>query len=244
MQLSFIPEMTWLVFGSLIFALIVFTTWRKTGNPLLLYAHVSFLFLPLFTFTFSVPCSMSWFTGLFQFCSIIWTKLAVYMIPFFIILSIIFGYVLLPVFYKYRLHAQAYSLLWLKKYAQMADIGNVHFYWFDTMTPKSFSIQNAIFMSQGMMELLSSKEIEAVILHELYHVQKCSGWKKFSTMLERFITPLAAFSTYHSHLAREESQADRFACSLQGTDKYIMLAKRKLEAYEHEIGRVDSILNS
>lgn len=229
------PDMVWLIFGSWLFAIAMFFAWRKLGNPLLLYVHVTFLFLPFFAFALSLPCSMPWSTSLFQFCSIMWTKLFIYIIPVFVILTILFGYVLLPTFYTYRLDAKKYASPQMEKFAKKMGIRKVHLYWFDTMKPVAFSIRNTIFISQGIIELFVGKECEAVLLHELYHVHVHSGWKKFSTMLGRFITPLVAFSKYNPHLAYEEKQADQFACFLQGTNRYILQAKRKLEEYEQEV---------
>lgn len=216
-------------------AVIIFFVWRKTQKPLLIYGHLAFLFLPLFIFAQTLSCSWDWIASLAQFCSIMWTKLLIYLIPFAVGGAIIVGYFIIPLLYRWHLKAQEYPCHFIEKYTREQGINMIRFYIIDTMKPVAFSFSTAIFMSIGMYELLTRKQREAVLLHELYHIKEQSGWKKFSSLLGRMITPLAHFSHVHRSIEAEEEAADTFAINIQGTNKNLLTAQQKVMRYEYEL---------
>ena len=82
-----------------------------------------------------------------------------------------------------------------------------------------------------MQDLLSRKELEAVLLHELNHLSNGSPHIKISLAILNRFSPLAraipvAYSRY------EEKRADDFAKSRQLTKRYLEGARRKAEIFD------------
>lgn len=103
-------------------------------------------------------------------------------------------------------------------------------YVLDTGTPVAFSfagLKPAIFVSVGLFDVLTRKELESVLLHELMHVK--SGSSPFrSTFMARLFSPVALFA---SHLSSKEEKADAYAKERQRTARHINSAKAKLDQY-------------
>ena len=108
-------------------------------------------------------------------------------------------------------------------------------YIFDNANPIAFSfksLKSMIFISAGLMDLLNKKEIEAVILHELWHIKRKASILTMSVSLLRFFSPLSLLARFHHDSDKEESHADRFAITTQKTDKHLKSAKTKMDKFE------------
>ena len=90
------------------------------------------------------------------------------------------------------------------------------------------SFRSAIFVSVGMLDILSKKEIQAVLLHELAHIKQRSSVLKFSSFLMNVLSPLSLLARFHHDTSKEEREADKFAIRVQRTSKYINSAKKKI----------------
>jgi Zn-dependent protease with chaperone function len=112
----------------------------------------------------------------------------------------------------------------------------------DDAKPFAFSyIKSSIFISLGLIELLSKKELESVILHEIYHVKNSSSLFKFSTFFIR-LSPLATFTSFIEDLNKEEKDADSFAAKFQKTSRYLNNAKLKINRYYHFNLQLENII--
>lgn len=104
----------------------------------------------------------------------------------------------------------------------------------DRQVPVAFSfrgLKSAIFVSIGMMELFTKKEIEAVILHEMMHIKRGSSMLKFSSHFFRIFSPAFIVFGFNDGFEEEEKIADRFASSEQGTRKHLSSAKAKIREF-------------
>lgn len=215
--------------------ILVLYSWKRTSKAWLLYAHLTFLFLPLFVYAARLPCAQPILDGLQAFCAVTLTKVAIYLIPPTILIATLAGYWLFPYLYVRQLRCKEQSSHLISTYA--TKIGKpLRLFWFDNAQPLAFSLRNTIFMSQGMFELLNHHEREAVLLHELGHIRERSGWKKFSSALTRLFSPLASFSCRET-VQQEERRADLFAAQTQGTTKYLKQAKEKVILYYSSASR-------
>ena len=88
---------------------------------------------------------------------------------------------------------------------------------------------------------LSKKELESVILHEIYHVKNSSSLFKFSTFFIR-LSPLATFTSFIEDLNKEEKDADNFAIKFQNTSKYLNSSKLKIHKYYHFDSQLENII--
>jgi len=136
------------------------------------------------------------------------------------------GVVIIPRIYKKS--ARELSLPLFKKLCKQTGI-NATLFLIDKAKPVAFTIGTKVFMSVGLSELLSKKELEAVLLHELHHVCARSSWSKFSAIFVRAFSPIAWFSPYS--IEHEEQAADAFAVEIQQTDKYVNSAKIKVDSF-------------
>lgn len=216
------------------FALISFLYWREHPKAGLLYAHLFFLFLPLLDFAVAVPCQMPFVQGLLTFCSVVITRTIILMVPFAMLLAVLFGIVAGPALYRRiygakRLEGKRYDAL-----ASKTGVSGVKFWTLDTARPLAFSFGKNVLMSVGMFELLNRNEQDAVLLHELGHVRQKSPASKFSLALARLFSPVAHFASVGERVDAEEKAADAFAATTQGTIKHLRAAKRKLINYGFE----------
>ncbi len=179
----------------------------------------SLLFIVTY-FSFSMVCHAS--TSL---CS---DHAILYSIPSAIIGALLFGYIILPRIY----------LAWSK--GRLSEVlskylpESVPVYVADSGKPYAFSyggFKRWIVVSQGMIDVLSKKELHAVLLHEYGHLTVNSSLYKASRVIYSKIPVLHAFLDGRKLDDEEEIRADAFAARAQGTAKYLDSAKRKLENY-------------
>lgn len=215
-------------------ALIIFLHWREHPKARFLYAHLFFLLIPLLDFAVAVPCQIPFVQGLLTFCSVVITRTVIFLIPVALMLAVLLGYGAAPVLYKRLYRARQLRDAHFQRLADKAAVPKARFWALDTAKPVAFSFGRDVLMSIGMFELLTRKEQEAVLLHELGHVRQQSSASKFSLWLARLFSPLAHFAPMSARISAEETAADCFAIRLQGTARYLDAAKRKLSIYDSE----------
>jgi len=207
---------------SWIIAFTLFVAWRRNSDPYLVYAHLVFLISPVLLWAKSATCQSFLRRMLFGMCSMQTAELIMYLIPLAIIISFVTGYFVMPVVYKIRMNAKYFR-----------NFKNVPVYLIDSAKPLAFAIRNKIFISVGMYELLTKKEIESVLLHELCHVKSKSSWQRFADSFIKIWSPFSYFSLIDSEskINKDEMRADAYAIKMQKTSRYINSARNKLEIY-------------
>ena len=198
-----------------------FIAWRQKTKVWLLHAHLALFIAPFFLLAYALNCSLSLMQGLLAFCATIITKLLLVVIPLSVVLAFLLGYYIMPWLVRKSLVA--------RQTLQFSNIlpAHVRTWIIDKAKPVAFSTQNHIFLSVGILELLSPKQIEAVVLHELNHVLHKNSWTKVSAALAYWVSPLAHFSTQHS--SADEHRADCFAATTQGSWRHVCLARKKVQ---------------
>jgi Zn-dependent protease with chaperone function len=151
-----------------------------------------------------------------------------YSIPAGLIGAILFGYVIIPHAYKAwtRMRFSEKISRELPEYAPV--------YIADKGKPFAFSyggFRKWIVVSQGMIDILTKRELQAVLLHEYGHLVNNSSFYKSSNWIYSKIPVLHAFLDGKALEDEEEREADMFAIKTQGTSRYLNSAKRKIVAY-------------
>ncbi|MBI2546428.1 M48 family metalloprotease [Candidatus Woesearchaeota archaeon] len=202
---------------------------RKLG---LIYAHIFFLVFPVVFYMLFRGC-----TTYFSNCDQLKPVIALLFLTG--LTAGLLGAVIAP-FLFIRKHARISIPL---REGHLADVVRKHggrkkaqLYMLDTAKPLAFStshFSHKIFVSIGLADLLTKKEKEAVVLHELAHLHNKSSLLKSSTFLLGLVSPLSNFSSIHS-VTQEEEKADRFAAARQGTWRYVRSAKQKINEFYRE----------
>ncbi|MEW6722546.1 MAG: M48 family metalloprotease, partial [Candidatus Micrarchaeota archaeon] len=151
-----------------------------------------------------------------------------YSIPAAVMGSFLFGYILMPNIYL------AWSNAALSEALSAKLPSSVPVYVTDKGKPFAFSYggyKRWIVVSQGMIDILSGKELEAVLLHEYGHLTNNSSLYKTSGWFFSKVPLLRAFFDAGVLEDEEERGADAFAARLQGTGRFLNSAKRKMESY-------------
>ncbi len=208
-------------------SLVSFFLWRKYAKPLFLFSHLLFLIAPFILFAKDMNCHMSMISGLLAFCTTILAKLLFYVVPSSAFIALIAGYLILPYLFKKSDNCKQLIHPVVSRFSGKFS-KFISLYAVDKADPVAFTIKNDIFISIGMLELLSKKELEAVLLHEIGHIYNKSSWLKLSSIIAKFISPIAHFSSLRDFVSKEEQKADEFAVKYQKTSKYLVSAKRKL----------------
>ncbi|HLC32240.1 MAG TPA: M48 family metalloprotease [Candidatus Nanoarchaeia archaeon] len=217
------PEKMTFVVLSLLTSVVLLLLWKYTSKTALLYAHLGFALAPLFYFASSINCKLGLIQSLLGFCTAIVAKGILYILPLTMIGAFLLGIFVVPRFYLHQgkeLKSDSFSKL-CKKTKIAAKL-----YVLDKATPVAFAFADKIFVSVGMFESFSSKEIEAVLLHELYHVKQNSSWTKFSSGFVHAFSPFASF--FSNSVKQEERKADAFARKVQKMGKYLGSARKKV----------------
>jgi Zn-dependent protease with chaperone function len=225
------PDRLTLAVLALIAAVALLVLWRRQRNPWLLIGHLGLLFTAGILLAISLSCALGAVTGFIAFCSMLITKLLLYVVPPAFLLALAGGTWLIPAFYRRRHDARPLRLPLLARLCRALGIRPPRCYSLDTAEPLAFTAGNAIHLSTGLTELLTAKELEAVLLHELHHVRHRHSFLKLSAILSRAFSPIAAFAPITAVLAGEERSADDFAAGRQGTHRHLLAAKRKLQAH-------------
>lgn len=237
------PSKLSLIIVSLFFAVTIFIILKKysfstKSRVFLIYGHLTFLFFPIVLFTMHTGCGV-----LCMPCQNNMLHLISYALPTTLIASTLVGVIAIPALYTFSGKKMTIDSKWIidfvKRHSKKLNIRMPRLYAIDNMKPVAFSFRSfisAIFVSVGLLEIMNDKEIKAVLLHELAHIKEKSSILKISDSLLRFFSPLSLLTRFHQDSKQEEKKADDFAIENQGTDKYLLSAKRKLDEYE-EVNR-------
>ena len=219
------PGKMLLVVASMVLAILCLLAWKRFDKPVLLYGHLVFALTPIFYAALLLNCSFGSVTSLLSFCTALFAKFVIYVLPPIMAASFVTGVVILP--QLIRRTAKRYNASWFNSLCKKTNIA-AELFIIDTQLPKAYAQGNGVFISVGAFEMLTSKEREAVVLHELTHVKQNAAWTKFSELFARTFSPIARFSKIGSCI---EEQADAFAVQLQGTSCYLKSAKKKFAKF-------------
>ena len=197
----------------------------------LIYTH---LFLLSFAFVY-VALSLSCAEPSFL-CPVTLTQTGLYSFPIAVLLSLAAGFFLFPWFAKFGAKKISGGALADFVNAQSFALGikSPALYSIDSQKPYAFSalgFKPVIFVSIGMQELLSEREVQAVLLHELSHVASSAPAFKLSANLVSLFSPFHSVRAFHAAFESEEARADEFACRMQGTKRFVNSAKKKIDGF-------------
>ena len=141
--------------------------------------HIVFLFFPFI------------FTAVFWKCTMPLASCSpmIFMIsaPIAGIIAIVSGFILLPYIYRWsdknQIVQNGFASDFVAEQSRKLGIKEPEIYSINDIKPIAYSITNlkpAIFISAGLSELLTKKEMEAVLLHELHHHKSKAYFWKFS----------------------------------------------------------------
>lgn len=109
-------------------------------------------------------------------------------------------------------------LSWIQEFT--GGLANATVYYYDSAIPRAFAAGRAIFVSMGLLEILSDDELKAVLAHEAWHIRNNSRTP--------FLKQLAVM-TFSSHKKDElEELADLFAAEIAGSEA-LSSARRKVD---------------
>ncbi len=219
-----------IIFTSLTLAFYSFYEWKSKRNYLFVYAHLLFLIVPLVLFANGVNCSMDFINGLLSLCGLAISKFLIYSSPLIIFSTFAAGYFVIPLIYVKRFAKKEIKNKTVSQFNKNYRT-NVKIFAIDDSHPIAFTIAKKIFVSVGIFEILDSKEIEAVILHELGHISHKTSLNRLSAGIMRFASPLSYFGLSDYCKDCDEKEADSFAISSQKTRKYLNEARRKVRRY-------------
>ncbi len=217
------PEKMLAVTSSLVGAILLLLAYRKYEKPALLYAHVFLVLSPLFYLALSINCNLGVLKGFLSWCTALFAKFVLFGVPPLLALSIISGYLILP--RLYRVGARQFKF---QEFLSLCKSTGIHARLFIKKSgiPEAYTIGKDVFVTVGLFDILSKKELEAVLLHELYHVKSGASNKKWSLFIARTFSPVAWFSA--SSVDKEEQEADAFAVKTQKTTRFVKQARTKL----------------
>lgn len=99
-------------------------------------------------------------------------------------------------------------LEWVQEFVDALTSARV--YYFDSAIPRAFAAGKSIFVSIGLLELLNTEELKAVLAHEAWHIRNNSRTPYLKQL---------AFMTFSSHKESElEDMADSFAAGIAGVE--------------------------
>ncbi|MBI2664657.1 M48 family metalloprotease [Candidatus Woesearchaeota archaeon] len=195
-----------------------------------LAAHVIFLIFPFVFSAFTWKCLMPVMS-----CS---PKMFMLFTPLAGLAAAALGFAALPFLYNWSSRSKVVDAGFMKQLvaekSKELKIKEPKVYSLNEAMPVAYSITNlkpAIFVSAGLSEALSKKEVEAVLLHELSHHRSRAYFWKFSANLLRMFTPLSMFISASESLEKEEREADKYAVAAQKTGRHLKSAKRKIEKF-------------
>lgn len=200
----------------------------EVKNKLLfLRLHLVLLFSPLLFLALTWQCGMAFWS-----CSPMKTLVS---IPASVLIAYIVGLVLIPKLYAARLGAKVLegtmaNVIAETKIAKL--LGTIpRLFYINTPEPTAFvktGRRPSIHLSVGLMDIMTPKELEAVMLHETYHLKVRSPEMKFSSLFSRFVSP---FQWLNDDPSDDELEADKFAIRIQRTNRHIKSARRKISGF-------------
>lgn len=223
----------------LISLIVLFVSFRKVRDTATVHRTawiylnaVSFIF-PILFVIFSASCAPA-----HLLCNM---NSMLYAIPVAIALSSLFVFVLVSQLVKVIFGAKRITDKKIdeivNRCSKQINTPKPEIYIISEQKPLSFSsfgiFRQKIFFSVGLFELLTKKEFESVLLHEMYHIKRASSFSKFSAYFLRIFSPMLHFSSNDKNLNHEEEMADLFAIEVQKTARYVSKAKKKVLNYEN-----------
>lgn len=219
---------------SFTFSIVFYLLFKRTADLKrkvnFLAMHIALLFFPFIFSAVFWKCMMPMMN-----CS---PMMFIIFAPISIILAVITGFVILPYIYRWSYSSNLVKMGFIKELiaeqSKVLSTKEPELYSVNDIKPFAYSITNlkpAIFISAGLSELLTKKEMEAVLLHELYHHKSKAYLWKFSGNILRLFTPVIAFTGVSISLEKEENEADNYAISVQKTSKYLNSAKAKASSF-------------
>lgn len=221
------PAFVLVLTGLALFSIITFVLWKRHNVLWLLYAHLFFLLMPVFLLAVKIKCAPGVMSSWISLCTMLFAKFVIYALPALIALTMIAGFFIVPK--VYQKNAQRHRSKNFQRLCKQSEV-NAELFVIDKANPVAFTLKNKVFASVGLFELLSKKELEAVMLHELAHVKSMSSLNKFGECFARILSPLAWFVSSKS-IETAEIDADNFAIEIQGTAKFINNARKKVSAF-------------
>lgn len=219
---------------SIILSIVFYLLFKRAGDLKrkvnFLAMHIALLFFPFI------------FSAIFWRCMVPMMNCSPMMFMIFApisgIITAILSFVLLPFIYRWSdksyLIQNGFIRKFVEKHSTILKIKEPQVYSINDIKPAAYSITNlkpSIFVSAGLSESLTKKELEAVLLHELHHHKCKTYFWKFSGNILSLFTPVAAFAGISASLEKEEIEADNYAISVQKTSKYLISAKAKIENF-------------
>ncbi len=233
------PDIVPFIILSVSLAVITFILLKKysfsiKSRTLLIYGHLTLLFFPFILYSTHLGCGvlcMPCHQNIFHLIS--------YALPATLIASTLAGFIAIPALYIFSSKKMAIKnksvIDFVKRYSKKLNIRTPRVYAIDDSKPVAFSFRSfisAIFLSVGLLDIMNEKETKAVLLHELAHIKQKSSILKLSDHLLRFFSPLSLLTRFHHDSNQGEREADDFVVRIQGTDRHLLSAKRKLNDYE------------
>ena len=219
---------------ALVFLFLLHRPLSNTSRISLLYAHLASLFFPAVLLTTQTTCGLLCISLCSNPTSLL--PLVLLSLPTTLLLSFLSGSLLLPLLFL-RTHKKI-SSGWLVRFVRSSSvrlsIRPPSLFLIDKASPVAFSfrhLRSAVFLSVGLCDILSRKEVEAVLLHELAHLKRSTSALRLSLVLFRF-SPLSLLIRFHHLNHNEEQEADRLAAAIQHTSVYLSSARKKIQAYE------------
>lgn len=192
----------------------------------LMHAHLAFLLFPLIFFATTLSCQQA---GL---CEVGITQTLLYVIPLSLVAALAFGLLVVPLLHRSKSRpeqgrwqrfvdrqSQAVGLRRTPD-VRIVDSGRLEAY-------STGGVMPAIFLTIGMLEAMTERQMQAILLHELAHVREGSYALKPITRLLQAVYPEPIVAPA-AMTEEEERKADSYAASVQKTDVHLQRAKRKL----------------
>lgn len=196
---------------------------------ILLRMNMFFLFAPLIFIALTWECGMSLLS-----CEPM--KILV-SLPVTILVAYLAGNILLPLLYTKTLNVKSLNHAFINKLTKTLGT-KLQLYSIDKQEPVAFARslhKPSIYISIGLIDLITRKELEAVLLHEAYHIKVRSPELKFSSIFSKFVSPL---SWLYNVETDDELEADEFAISVQGTRRYIKSARKKIKSFYKSLNKI------
>lgn len=204
----------------------------------LLYVHVFAFAFPFLFFAFFRGCQ-AYFTGCSQ------AKAIATMLGLTALISTIIAAAVAPLVFvkrqagKGRLLESRQWNAFVARHAETLSIKQPKIYVLNTAAPVAFSfslLSSKIFLSAGLFDILSRKEIEAIMLHELAHIKNRASVMRLSGHVARLLSPFARLANFLgiSSIDADEDAADSFAAQVQGRTRHLDRAKAKIKGFNCE----------
>lgn len=222
---------------SLAFATLVLLIRMRLSAPAkvgLIYTHLVSLFFPFIVLTTEVACGAACMP-----CSNNLVQLAAIALPATLAVSTAAAFFIIPGFYMLFGRKSAAEnrriVAFTSRASRRMRIRAPKIYIIDSAQPVAFSLKSfrpMMFLSAGLLDLLTNKEREAVILHELGHLKRKASFVTTSVALLRIFSPLSLLARFHHDSGDEERYADAVAIRMHKTGRHLASAKRKIDAFE------------